>query len=109
MEHTNGKSNSRGDLMSLLLLFMIFSMFLALKLQSLPDYIKAVSVLDQHTNSSLYGPVIVLVAMGIALLYSAISAENRSLKKIYFVSILPFIVLPDFIFFINPIIIYIYY
>ena len=101
-EITNNKLEKK-NLMTLLFLLMIFSMYLALKLHSLPNYLNSSSIIDQP--KTIYSIIIVPLAMGIALLFSAIRATNKSLKCIYLISILPFIVSPKVIFFSNQLII----
>ena len=97
------KFDKKDNLITLLFLLIIFSMYLALKIHSLPNYLNGSSVID--TPKTISSIIIVPLAMGIALLFSAIRATNKSLKYIYLISILPFIILPDVLCFCNQLLI----
>ena len=93
MKNIDSKSKRKNDLITLLFLLMIFSMYLVLKLHSLPEFLNDSSVLGM--SKTVYSIITVPLAIGIALLFSVKQASNKSLKQIYLMSILPFIVSPD--------------
>ena len=74
-------------------------MSLVLNLHSLPEVLKGSSVFDAPEN--VYSLITVPLAMGIALLFSVKQASNKTLKNIYLVSILSFIISPDVLYFLN--------
>ena len=103
VKNTNNRSKRRDNLITLLFLLMIFSMYLVLRLHSLPKFLNGSSALGM--SKTIYSITIVPLAMGIALLFSARRAANKSLRCIYLVSILPFIISPDVFFFFNQLLI----
>ena len=106
MKKSANNKLDKNNLMTLLFLLMIFSMYLVLKLHSLPNYLNISSVIDSH--KTIYSIIIVPLAMGIALLFCAIRSENKSLKYIYLISILPFITSPDVLYLFNQLFILIF-
>lgn len=89
----------KNDLVSLLFLLMIFSMYLVLRAHSLTEILIGSNV--NGVQKPYYYILVIPIAMGIALIYSALKATNRSLKFIYLVSTLPFIITPDVFRFVN--------
>ena len=106
MKKSANNKLDKNNLMTLLFLLMIFSMYLVLKLHSLPNYLNISSVID--SPKTIYSIIIVPLAMGIALLFCAIRSENKSLKYIYLISILPFITSPDVLYLFNQLFILIF-
>jgi hypothetical protein len=89
----------KNDLVSLLFLLMIFSMYLVLRFNSFTELSNGTNVAS--APKPLFYILVIPVAMGIALFYSALRASNKSLKCIYLVSTIPFIISPDVFSFIN--------
>jgi len=103
MMNKNKFEAEKKNLITLLLLLMILSMYLALNIRSLPENLNGLSVMEPP--KSMIEIIIVPVAMGIALLFSAVRAKNRSFKYILLISIFPFVISNDVIYFCNPLLI----
>lgn len=99
MKNISSNSKRNNNLLTLLFLLMIFSMYLVLNFQSSVKLFNDLNVLS--TSRPVYSIIIVPLAMGIALLYCARKASNKPLRCIYLSSILPFIVSPDIFSFYN--------
>jgi len=102
MEKKTGQVET-DNLLTLLFLLMIFSMYLALKLHSLPNYLNGSSLIDR--TKRIDGSIIVPLLMSIALIFSAVRTSKKSLKFIFLLSIIPFILTPGLINFVDHLLI----
>jgi len=82
MDNISSNSKRKNNLITLLFLLMIFSMYLVLKFHSLAKSLNDLSVLS--VSRPVYSIIIVPLAMGIALLYSARKASNKLLRCIIY-------------------------
>ena len=90
------------SLIVLLVLLIIFSMFLALRLNSFNECLDDYSMLIYiNKNVGIFDKIMVPFLMGIVLLAASFNAKECKLRLIYMFSILPFIVDSKVIYLIN--------
>ena len=99
MNYMKDDPNRKKDLANLLLLLIIFSMLIALRVNSVSSVLNDSNIIFGSKN--IYKLLLVPCMMGTILLYYAFYTSNKSLKKIYILSILPFLVSPDILIFLN--------
>jgi large-conductance mechanosensitive channel len=97
----DSNSDSKGTLGTLLILLTIFAMFLALRINSLPNFLNGQDLVDLSEHTQLLDSMIVPIVMGIALLIAGLITEGKSLRNIYFLSITPFVIEPKVLCFLN--------
>ncbi len=96
----NNQARSTNDLSGLLLLLIIFSMFLSLRVSSL-RYLLDGSNSIISGGTGVFDLLIVPVVMGLVFLSLAFATKEKSLRKIYFFSIMPFIIDTKLLYFLN--------